>query len=93
MKSKRSTTLPTLMGVGKVTECGYIPVTYLDNGVPTIVYVGGLHYTDVADIDSKPIDPELAKHALATVVEIVDCWLSYRDNIITNDCQRKDEAL
>jgi hypothetical protein len=82
------------MGVGLPTEYGEIPVTYLDQGVPIVVYVAGLHVSDVSmsEDEIEAVDPGLAAHALDTVKEIYECWRDYREGIITDHLRQIDYA-
>ena len=86
-KNKNQVGLPALIGVGLPTDGGFIPVTYLDGGMPMVMFVGGLHISDVKSSQEEPVacvDETLAKDAINTVQGIVDCWNAYRNNIISH---------
>jgi hypothetical protein len=96
MAKTKKAVLPALMGVGRPTDNGFIPVTYLDGSTPLVVYVGGIHFSDVsssAEKENNDVDPDVAAHALATVEEIVECWAEYRDGIIKDHLDNKSTAL
>jgi len=93
-KNKAAATIQAFMGVGVPTEYGFIPVTYLDGGRPVVMYVGGLHVSDVTPDQTGhgEVLPDLAKHAIETVMDIVDHWNEFREQVLSQHLREKDRA-